>query len=94
MSNESEVFLPDLLHCTVLEEMTDGTYLARGSNESTGSASIRKRLPFRSGNFWNSQASNRMFRCRTRPSTRTRRRTDRTIQDSNHENKRNKRKPT
>lgn len=67
---------------------------ARDSNESTGSASIRRRLPFRNGNFWNSQASNRMFRCRTRPSTRTRRPADRTIQDLNHENKRNKRKPT
>lgn len=92
--NESEVFLPDLLHCTVLEETTDAPIWARDSNESTGSASIRKRLPFRSGNFWNSQASNRMFRCRTRPSTRTRRPADRTIQDLNHENKRNKRKPT
>lgn len=29
VSNESEVFLPDLLHCTVLEEMTDGTYLGK-----------------------------------------------------------------
>lgn len=27
--NESEVFLPDLLHCTVLEETTDGTYLGK-----------------------------------------------------------------
>lgn len=27
--NESEVFLPDLMHCTVLEEMTDGTYLGK-----------------------------------------------------------------
>lgn len=29
VSNESEVFLPDLLHCTVLEETTDGTYLGK-----------------------------------------------------------------
>lgn len=92
--NESEVFLPDLLHCTVLEETTDGTYLGKSSNESTGLASIRRKTPFRNRNFWNSPASNRMFHCRTRPSTRTRRRTDRTIQDLNHENKRNKRKPT
>ncbi len=69
---------PNALHR--FEETTDGTIWARDSNESTGSASIRKRLPFRSGNFWNSQASNRMFRCRTRPSTtRTRRPADRTI---------------
>lgn len=27
--NESEVFLPDLMHCTVLEETTDGTYLGK-----------------------------------------------------------------
>lgn len=27
--NENEVFLPDLLHCTVLEETTDGTYLGK-----------------------------------------------------------------
>lgn len=29
VSNESEVFLPDLMHCTVLEETTDGTYLGK-----------------------------------------------------------------
>ena len=27
--NESEVFLPDLMHCTVLEETTDGAYLGK-----------------------------------------------------------------
>lgn len=94
VSNESEVFLPDLLHCTVWKRRRTAPIWARGSDESTGSASIRRRLPFRNGNFWNSPASNRMFRCRTRPSTRTRRPAGRTIQDLNHENKRNKRKPT
>ena len=35
VSNESEVFLPDLLHCTVLEETTDGTYLGKRPRSST-----------------------------------------------------------
>ena len=29
VSNESEVFIPDVLHCTVMEKTTDGKYLGR-----------------------------------------------------------------
>ena len=65
MSNESEVFLPDLLHCTVLEETTDGTYLGKRFERIYRLGIDSEETPFRNGNFWNSQASNRMFRCRT-----------------------------
>lgn len=79
----------------LLRTLATGSYKNHDTPETNDYLALMDfNVPFRSGNFWNSPASNRMFRCRTRPSTRTRRRTDRTIQDSNHENKRNKRKPT
>ncbi len=42
--NESEVFLPDLLHCTVLEETTDGTYLGKRFERIYRLGVVRKRL--------------------------------------------------
>lgn len=88
--NESEVFLPDLLHCTVLEETTDGTYLGKRFERiyRLGVDSEETPVPKRELLEFPSIQSNVPL------PTRTRRPADRTIQDLNHENKRNKRKPT
>lgn len=90
VSNESEVFLPDLLHCTVLEETTDGTYLGKRFERiyRLGVDSEETPVPKRELLEFPSIQSNVPL------PTRTRRPADRTIQDLNHENKRNKRKPT
>lgn len=88
--NESEVFLPDLMHCTVLEETTDGTYLGKRFERiyRLGVDSEETPVPKRELLEFPSIQSNVPL------PTRTRRPADRTIQDLNHENKRNKRKPT